>query len=335
MTHRAVPGVSLHNVAELAPPEWTDGGSQLYRVPRAVAADLNVGARERVGHPSGCELRVVPRSTATVTLSAARETRVHPFWGEFQAPSPFSIGPEPTAHEFAVPDRIARLDPAAETGAFAPQVCRLRFASDAPVAVHDVTGDCRPPEPDELPDRRYLAYGTSITEGHGISPHLTYVATAARALGADPLNLGLSGSAYCEPAIADYLVDRSDWDVATLAVSVNMANRGFTVEAFRDRVETLVTAVADAHPDAPVVAITLFPYHADVVRGDDADRAAAFRRAVRRVVADAGRGNLSLVEGPDLLDVTGLSSDVLHPGDAGQGAVGRALAARLDDLPVR
>jgi lysophospholipase L1-like esterase len=331
--HDAFPSVSLHNVAELGPPDWADGASQLHRVPRSLGEQLNVMGRDRLRDPTGCEVRFVPdgEEPVEVTLSAKGGTTVHTFWGEFQSVSPVDVGQEPTTHEFSVPERIQKLD-ADETGAFDPRVCRLRFDAWGPVAVHDVSGPARPPEPEEVPDRRYLAYGTSITEGAVSDPHLGYVSRAAGHLGVDPLNLGMAGSAYCEPAMADHLAGRDDWDLATVAVSVNMANRGFTVEQFRERAEHLLDTVAGAHPDKPVVAITLFPYHMDLVASDDADRAAAYRRELREAVAALPHDNLSLVEGPELMTTTGLMDDVLHPGDDGMIQIGRHLAEELEPL---
>ncbi|WP_435102947.1 SGNH/GDSL hydrolase family protein [Halarchaeum sp. P4] len=337
MSDLPFPDVSLHNVAETASPDWTDGGHRLCRVPAAVGANLNVDARERLRHPTGAELRFVPESsdaTATVTLSAPEETVVQPFWGPFQPSEPVEIGPEPTTHEFSLPPRVRDLDPdVAAGGAFDHRVCRLRFDGWVPAAVHDVSGAVRAPTNDELPRARYLAYGTSITEGAWASaPHLSYVARTARHLGVDALNLGCSGSAFCEPAMADYIAGREDWDVATLALSVNMANRGFTLEQFRERAAALVDTVTRAHPETPVVCVTLFPYHADVVAGDDPERAADFRAALRTIVADADHQNLHIVEGADLMDATCLTSDVLHPGDDGMIQIGRALAERLAPL---
>lgn len=77
------------------------------------------------------------------------------------------------------------------------------------------------------------------------------------------------------------------------------------------------------------MALTLFPYHADLVDGDEPERATAFRDAVRTAVADSPHENLSLVEGADLLGTTGLMDDVLHPGDAGMIEIGRGLADEL------
>lgn len=331
----AVSDVSLHNVAETASPDWADAGVTLHRVPGAVRDGLNVGARERYRRPAGCELRFVPTGDepVEVTLSAPDGTVVRPYWGPFQPTEPVEVGAEPTTLSLSVPERVGALRPDVPTGPFDPRVCRVRFEGWEPVAVHDVSGPRRPPTDGELPARRLLAYGTSITAGGlATTAHLSYVSQLARALGVDPLNLGASGSAYCEPAVGEYIAGREDWDLATLSVSVNMANRGFTVEQFRERVTALFDAVAGAHPDEPVVAVTLYPYHADLVAGDDADRAAAYRETVQTAVERSPHDNLHVVSGTDLLDPTGLTTDLLHPGDAGMTDVGRRLAAEIEGL---
>jgi lysophospholipase L1-like esterase len=336
------PSVSLHNVAETVPAEWTDDGERLCRVPDAVGAGLNDTARDRVRHPTGGELRFVPADDDTeieVTLSAPEPTRVRVFWGPFQPWEPTELGPGVETLTLSVPERVADLtsETDADTdlgGRFDPRVCRLRFERFTPVALHDVTGDCRPPGGDELPGTRYLAYGTSITEGATSSaPQTNYVAEVSRSCGYDALNLGCSGSAYCEAAMAEHIAGRDDWDVATLALSVNMANTGgFPVEEFEARAERFVDTVAAAHPDKPVVCITLFPYFDDLTAAGDADRAGAYRQTLREIVRESPHDNLSLVEGKELLPVSGLAADLLHPGDAGMRAIGDSLARRLQNI---
>jgi lysophospholipase L1-like esterase len=333
VSEKRVPDEALHNVAETAPAPWTDGGRELRRVPSAVASNLNVSARERVRHPVGCELRLVPlNGPVDVTLSAAEETVVRPFWGDFQHAETIGVGPTPTTVSLTVPEPIDALTPdASASSTFAPAVCRLRFERNAPVAVHGIEGEHRPPEPDELPDRRVLVYGTSITEGaDATGNHLSYVAGLVRRLAVDAINLGVSGSAFCEPAIGEYLADRSDWDACVLSVSVNMADRGFTVEQFRERAGNLVETVVTTHPSKPVVGVTLYPYHADLVAGGDRERAQAYRRALREVVADAS-ASVSVVEGPDVMEPAGLCEDLLHPGDIGHAQIAEGLASHLDE----
>jgi hypothetical protein len=334
--------VAFHNVAAL--PEAPDGGRTLQRVPEPVRAELNDGARERMRVPSGAELRFVSDADAVrVRLSSPDgPTTAVPFWGPFQGDEPVRIGTDAEPVDLGYPDRLAEIGPDAFADQpISPRVWRLRFGYDAPGPVRyhgvDADADVRPPRAADLPGRRLLAYGTSITDGSAATrDHLCYAAQTARRLGTDLRNLGSAGSAYCEPAIADY-VAAQEWDVATLALSVNMLAAGFSTETFRERAAYALETVAGAHPDDPVVAITLFPLFADLDPGtaDETWRATpeAYRETLREVVSDLDRENLHLLEGPDLLsDVGGHTPDVVHPGDNGMIQVGENLAAALDPL---
>ncbi|ELZ29681.1 G-D-S-L family lipolytic protein [Halosimplex carlsbadense 2-9-1] len=328
------PSVSLHNVSETVPADWADDGDRLHRLPADVAGQLNEMADGRVREPTGSELRFVPETDDAeieVTLSAEAAGELHVFWGGFQPWKPTDIGPEPTTLTLSVPERLRKLDTDVD-GRYDPRVCRICFERTPAVAVHDVTGDCRPPEPAELPDTRYLAYGTSITEGAAASAdHLNYVSRAARELGWDALNFGCSGSAYADAPMGEYIADRDDWDVATLALSINMANQEFPVEEFEEKARGFVETIAEAHQDEPIACITLFPYYPDVIAGGDAERAEDYRETLRAVVADTDHPDISVIEGRELTDVSGYTADILHPGDAGMETIGRNLADELDD----
>jgi hypothetical protein len=329
--------VSLHNVAELADAPDADG-RVFQRVPETTRAELNEGARANYRRPAGAEIRFVTEETVEVTLSAPEHPcEVRPYWGPFQGRESFEIGTEPTTVALSTPDRVdeIREEVAAEYPVH-PRVCRLVLPHRSkPVAYHGVNGDRRPPRAEELPDDTLVAYGTSITRGiAATAPHLTYVAQTARRLGTDALNLGTAGSAFCEPEIADHIAARDDWDAATLALSVNMV-AGFSVPEFRERVSYVVETVAAENPEKPVVAITLFPYFAELCAGDQGDHEnfEAYREALREAVAAADRGNLHLVEGGDLLPRgRGLTADVLHPGDDAMIDIGVALAEELGGL---
>ena len=101
---------------------------------------------------------------------------------------------------------------------FSPWVYRVIFGGPErdPVFFHTIEGKAvRPPETNEVPRLRYLAYGTSITHGfHCEGPHPSYVGQTARHLGADLINLGVGGSAHCENELADYIARRNDWHIA-------------------------------------------------------------------------------------------------------------------------
>ena len=328
--------VSLHNVATLESPSWTNDGDQLFRVPKHVRAEVNSDAAERLRHPTGCEIRFVPDSATEqieVTLSAGAQTRVHIFWGPFQPWEPIELNKKPKTLSLKIPERLSRLTTSRESNRFAPQVCRIRLERIPAVALHSVTGNCRPPMEDECPDLCCLSYGTSITEGAASSaPHLNYVSHLSRLTRCDVLNLGCSGSAYCEPDLGEYIASRDDWDVATLALSVNMANGGFSPDEFHERASKFVETVAAAKPRRPVVCVTLFPYFADVTSDGDAALASDYRSTLTSIVADASYPNLSVVSGPDLLDVSGLTADILHPGDTGMAMIGTELAQVVNDI---
>jgi len=328
-------GLELHNVAETPARE---GGVRLDRLPAAVREALNEQAETNYTRPTGVELRFVADGPVEVTLSCPTgESEVTPHWGPFQcAPDAHvTVGPEPTTVEMTFPEHLGDVaDEHLPESYFAPRVGRLVLRG-RPTVLHDVSGDVRPPREAELPDRTLLAYGTSITQGAVASRFpLAYASRAARALRADHLNLGTGGSAFCEAAVADHIAD-GDWDVAVLAVSVNMIAVGFTAAEFRERAGYLVDTVAGENPDSEVYAVTLFPQLSDVCpgreRGDDwAATADEYRAVLREVVADAGHDNLRVLEGPDFLaDPSGLSPDLLHPSDPGMLEVGRRLADEL------
>jgi lysophospholipase L1-like esterase len=234
---------------------------------------------------------------------------------------------------------VAQLDPGfcAEMP-FSPRVARLVLAG-GPLYVHAIEGEgLRPPTSDELPRTRYLAYGTSITHGGAATgPHLCYVAQAARRLGADLINLGVGGSAYCEPELADHIAARDDWHVASLALSVNMIGAGFTLDEFAERVSYMVNAVAGANTERPVVCVTIYPHFREFgpqFENPEAKGAPEqYRQRLRDVVAACPYPNVHLVEGAEILaDPGGLTVDLIHPADNGMIQMGENLARRIAGL---
>lgn len=327
-------GVAFHNVA---PGPLTREGV-LQRVPERVRTTLNPRARERMQRPSGAEIRFVADGEATLTVSCTGGTvTAVPFWGPLQDGPPIVIGREPTAVPFSPPDWLAvGLDPEL-AGPFPPRVRRLRFHHDAdgPVRYHGVEGTVRPPRSDEQPPRRYLAYGTSITEGiASTGPHLAYPAVAARMAGLDPINLGSSASAYCEPTLAEHIAKEVDWDVATLAISVNMLHGGFAPAEFRERAGYLLDTLAAT--GRPLLAISLFPHPSDLLptvpNGTWNVDPAPYRTILAELV-DGCPDNVSFVAGSDLLaDPAGHTVDLLHPGDVGMIEIGRSVGRQLREV---
>ncbi len=328
--------LEFHNVGELrAVPDGR--GWRLQRVPENVRMALNEGAQMRVLQPDTCEIRFTADGPCHVTLSSEGQTKVTVFCGLFDSRQRFLIGPEPQIIEFAPHETLSQLDPKyCRDMAFSPRVFRLIFggAQRDPIIFHGIEGEnVRPPEAADLPVLRYLAYGTSITHGFDAEgPHLSYVSQAARHLGADLINLGVGGSAFCEAEFADYMADREDWQIATLALSVNM--REFSIDEFYKRVSYMVNRVAGSDPARAVACITLYPFFLDfgIFPQDKPFKANAeeYRQALRDAVAACPHENARLIEGPDLLtDISGMTADLIHSGDNGMIEMGRNLAKIL------
>jgi len=234
-------------------------------------------------------------------------------------------------------DNFAKLRPEAFKGnIFSRNVWRVVL--DGPVLFHglDLMGcTIRAPRAHEKPACRWLAYGSSITQGFSpVTRQQCYVAQTARYLGVDVLNLGLSGSCFCEPAFADYLASRDDWDFITCELGVNMRT-AFSPEEFHRRVAYLVKTLTTRQPKKPVVLITPFTSDVDFLIEPDlaARNTTAFRVSLRQIAGEFARHQVHLIEGTELLpSFSGLYCDLVHPSTAGHSMIAEKLAARLRKL---
>ena len=324
--------VEFHNVGELY--QDANEGLRLQRVPEMVRTCLNERAQQRMLAVAATEIRFVSSGDrVTVTLSSEAGTELIPFFGPFQGRERIRIPEELTEIEILLPERLACVDSRMRSDFhFSPDVWRLTLRGEA-IWFHGIRGDdLRPPTADELPKLRYLSYGTSITHGAAATAsHLTYVAQTAWRLKADLINLGVGGSAWCEPEIANHIAERDDWDIASLALSVNVIGGGFSDDAFRERVTYMVDRVSGSNPDRPVACITLYPHFRDFGgEAEAADKSARFRDILRAVVSESNHPNVTMIEGPEILaDPGGLTVDLIHPGDLGMIQMGECLARRL------
>jgi lysophospholipase L1-like esterase len=223
--------------------------------------------------------------------------------------------------------------------AFAPEVIRLKISGTG--RVHFVSVDAggqkiRAPYGNEKPEKRWLAYGSSITQGFA-APRLAmpYIYHASRLLDVDVYNLGFGGSCHVENALADHFAARSDWDIITLELGINLINDPITPDEFAARVRYMVNTLITAHPEKPIVLITIYPVHSDMQEESNSlrQRTEAFRQVLRDVQVEANHPHLHLIEGSDVLTVTaGLSIDLCHPSEFGHSVMGTNLALRLGPI---
>ena len=216
--------IRFHNVEELEPVE---GGWLLRRVGAAARARISPGVQENY-FATGIELRfTMPDGAVDLllkTIPQAEAATAHIFFGSFQGGWEYSsknIGADVTRIHIEYPAKLATLRriTAEKQLAFAPEVVRVVLPY-VPVIFAGVESRTALPAADQLPQKTYLAYGSSITHGSLslIQPDC-YVFRNAQALGVDYLNLGFAGNALMEEEMANYLVSRRDWDFASVEMS--------------------------------------------------------------------------------------------------------------------
>lgn len=338
--------VDFHNIEATYNHKGIDG-VLLGRIPESVSNNLSRAGQIMMICPSGSEIRFVSDTyPVKVTLSVDKImekigqgllTDAHVFFGGFQTRQRFLITQKKTAFEIIMPPNFKEMaEKVASKEPFSFNVCRVRFwgtMMSSPIRFHGIEakGNIRPPQAHELPKLRYLAYGSSLTQGaYASGPHLSYINLVALKLGADVINLGSCCSAYCEPEIADYIAGRNDWDFATLALSVNMVKE-YSPKEFSKRVKYMVNKIAESNRKRPVICITIKPYYGDYLKSEKPD---LYRKILRDIVKDYPFNNVYLVEGQQLMpDVAGgLSLDMVHLGDYGMIQIADNLTKKI--IPI-
>lgn len=335
MTTAHFSDVELHNVAELDPAAGYPG-PLIRRYPRAVAEALDNGSLV-TEDAALSELRFVPVSgrRVSVVFTSISGGDLFVYRGDFQQ-THLHLAPGAVCRQILdfESDLYANLRPEAFAGrAFSPHLWRIVF--DGPTLLHGIDrmgAVLRPPRLDEKPARRWLAFGSSITQGYTpVTRQQCYVAQTARRLGVDVLNLGLAGSCMCEPAVADYLASRDDWDFITCEVGVNMRAH-HEPDEFDKRVRYLVEALTTRRPGKPTVLISPFTTAADFRVEPDrtARRTGAYREKLAAIAAEFSPRGVHILDGRELLPAfSGLTCDFVHPSTEGHTLMAENLAARL------
>ena len=332
--------LELHNFAEIEPWAGYASGS-LHRIPRSVADQLGSRGRWIALESAGSEIRFVTEApTCHLYVGSLHGTLEAPhaasevliYRGDFRHEHVILQPGVQTCIELNVPEKLAKLRPEFARGRrFASNVWRIFFERSR-IALHhlDVHGyPVRPPAADEQPTLRWLAHGSSITNGSTATRHVNcYVQQAAWRLGVDVLNQGMSGACLLEPAMAGWLASREDWDFATLELGINVIG-SIAPDEFHRRVVHFLGTLRSRHPEKLIVVITLFPFfdHLGPLDAPARLKADAFDSILRE---QAAAHAMPVIEGQHLLsDLGGLTTDFIHPADHGMFQMGEHLAAAL------
>lgn len=352
--------VQLHNFDgfETTP----DGqGVTLYRLPAEVRSALSPEGARQITHARSSEIRFVLNEGAkledvVIHLKSNRASQVMYYRGDelvgrikalpkkkdaelYIPPSmreTYKVTKDDQAVEYTLKPSAMKPAPQPESSSgetppkqFSPEVHRVLFNSGV-ITLTDIEGDLRPPREDEVPPV-LVSYGTSISMGAAAtSPDLSFTARTARALGMSLRNFGVSGNAFCEPEMADYLA-KQPGDLFLFEISVNMVGNNFEVDEFRKRATYLIDAVAKAHPQTPVVCISILPYGQD--RNEKAAaRPREFRAALEEICQSTPHQNVHFVDGTKLLSFEGLAKDNIHPTDAGHAEIAAKLVPQIQQI---
>ncbi len=306
----------LHNVADT---RQTDEGLRISRLPYRLLPSLNETARLRAERGACSELRFNLKGEAAVlTMQTEEEPGILEIYNGPFLHSWHIIGTQPTTITITPPERQPDIHQASlsQRLPFDPLLYRLILPWKWISVLHDLTGDIAPPRIGQVPPVRYLAYGSSITNGAAATrPTGMWAMRTAQNLGVDLINLGLGGSAHCEPQLADYIAGRRDWNFATLELGINMVNWA-SLEEFENRATYFVNAIAKAHPEKFIFCLDMFPFWRDL--DPDDTKPLEYREAVRRIVEDIQSPYVIHIDARSLLPGwDNLTSDMIHPSPAG------------------
>jgi lysophospholipase L1-like esterase len=288
-------------------------------------------------HAAGCEIRLNLKPGASIRLvlqldpskfAWERGGLLEVFQGCFQSSWHF-IGMTPS--EVVVTAPAARIALAQITRKarlpYDANLTRLVLPYRPALRLLELEGEWSPPEPGQVPGRRLLIYGTSLTHGAwSVRPTETYAMQLARELGADLVNLGFGGSAYYEPALADHIAAQQDWQTVLLETS-NLAGV-VEPDEFRRRLGYFLKTISAAHPDKWIFCTSLFMV-SEKFRGllANDDKRRALRQAMEETVAELALPRVRFIPTHQAFrNPAGLSADLVHPSPVGMGEIARRLA---------
>lgn len=332
--------IEFHNVVELEPRNVAHGGVQLQRIPKTVRNQLNARGRWNSQCCIGSELRFVSdASHVRVFISALEgDELLLVFCGDILHAKHYITPGKVHCIHLETPSRFADIKPGTFSGMrFAPQVWRIMTAGYSAV-FHEIETfghDWRPPLPEEKPQLRWLAYGSSITAGSGTStPDLSYPQLAARLLGVDVYNLAMGGACYCEPELADFMAVEAKWDFATLEIGVNMRDT-FSPTAFKKRATYMLETMLRANPGKPIVLISPFVNFSNNQQTptDAYVNQLAYEKILTQLEHKHRAENVHLFDGRKLLgQFNGFNSDLIHPADFGHNCIAHSLVIGLKPI---
>lgn len=331
-----VNNIDFFNVAEVG----KDG--TLSRFPQKALAAIGMPEYDEAGNVTGiytghehyarkltnCELRFATASDEfTVCLYTEAPVEVSVYQGDYLNQSVFTV---PGNNELVFTRFVqAKGLKASQRNRFSAEIWRVVLNGEAPVRFLGVKASgIRPPEAGEVPAKRILAYGSSITQGVGTPyPRLNYVSVAEQILGVEFLNKGIGSGCFCEKDMLEYFLTER-FDAVYLELGTNIATR--PLFAIEERVGPLIDAFCTRFSDKKVFLMSPIKGFSDV-SSTAKDYSVKFANT-RKVISEhaAKHANAVLLDGHALAGKDYyLKADVLHPSDFGHVMMGVIFADML------
>ncbi len=329
--------VELHNIEHLLEDE-NNQGLLMSRVPMKVRENLNPKAQMTAFDGPGCEIRFNIRSgSVVVTLLRLPATEIlgkgicEIYYGSFQGPyfiSPQIVGNKPEKIRIDKPAKIKLMEKIAKEKnmPFDPNLVRVILPYDWRCCLLGIEGDCSPPKENQIPQKKYLVYGSSITHGStSVRPSGIYPRIIADKLGFDLINLGFAGSACLDRELADYITERKDWEFAILELGINVIE--LTVKEFREKVDYFINKLVENNQDRWFFCIDIFTCFRDYL---NQVKIKEFRKIISDKVQSINSPKLVYVSGKDLLtSASSLTADLLHPSASGMEEIASKLYKKI------
>jgi hypothetical protein len=331
----------FHNVSYVESVEGKEG-VKLYRFSKRARDGMYEGTRAVDHCPAGVEIRFIPSNdNPTVKLYNYKNTEnISIYLGDYQLSQHFfEMGPIELKIEINE-TYVAYKDLLNKVGEYTyhPNMVRIIFwGTESDIHFISADGVKCPPNDNMLPKKSILTYGTSITHGYSSnSPVLSYAYQVAWRLKMQLINLGLSGNAFLEPSIAEFIADRNDWDVALFCISVNMYAAGVSTKEFYDAAYNFIKIIKEKHPKKSVFCMSMLTFHKDMgvkhPRYSMTTTSNEYRNALKAVADDLKFDNLYYIDGLKMLHQTGLSADLIHPGVLGMIKIGENVSEIIENI---
>ena len=326
--------IEIHNAAALC--KGAHGGATFLRYPEAVCAAFEKdGAATQAGNCSGAELRFLMKSDRVVLQVRSESVgHYHIFRGGLQGGWYDHEGrtTSPQKTEIVIEKKEQPLVERMHRDLslpWDPSLIRIILDRGRFEILGVSEGEIELPCIGSAPKKTILFYGSSITHGsNALNASDSWTSRVAHGLGMDYLNKGLAGSCYMEDSTVSYLASLGQsgaWDVAVLELGINAL--AFDAKKRLDRVENTLEKIAGGNPDKPVFVISPF-YSDEDYRGGTA--AEAWRETIRTASQTKGYKNLTYIPGNEILsDMSGISTDGVHPSVYGIAQIHERLLARI------